>query len=382
MNKAGEGFYPERVKNNIERALIVGIDSNYEGNIVSPEESLDELEGLVRACGSEVVGRVIARQARPYPASYISKGKVEQIAEVCNEEDVDMVVFDVELSPRQVVNCEDAFGCKVLDRTQIILDIFARHATTGEGKIAVELAQLTYLMPRLVGKGTMLSRLGGGIGTRGPGETKLEADRRRIRSRISNLKKQIDLVDKRKSQARQVRRRRGVFQITLVGYTNSGKSTLLNALTGANVFVTDGYFSTLDTTTRKLHLDGKGDVVISDTVGFISKLPHTLVDAFKATLDIVREANLIIVVLDGTSKRIYEQADIVDGVLYELGAGDISRVVVINKIDMMMKDDVASKLTLFDGSIGISAKYGANLDILVNRIKGYLPDKRVYMHRL
>jgi GTP-binding protein HflX len=382
MNKAGEGFYPERVKNNIERALIVGIDSNYEGNIVSPEESLDELEGLVRACGSEVVGRVIARQARPYPASYISKGKVEQIAEVCNEEDVDMVVFDVELSPRQVVNCEDAFGCKVLDRTQIILDIFARHATTGEGKIAVELAQLTYLMPRLVGKGTMLSRLGGGIGTRGPGETKLEADRRRIRSRISNLKKQIDLVDKRKSQARQVRRRRGVFQITLVGYTNSGKSTLLNALTGANVFVTDGYFSTLDTTTRKLHLDGKGDVVISDTVGFISKLPHTLVDAFKATLDIVREANLIIVVLDGTSKRIYEQADIVDGVLYELGAGDISRVVVINKIDMMMKDDVASKLTLFDGSIGISAKYGANLSILVDRIKGYLPDKRVYMHRL
>jgi len=360
----------------IEKVLIVGIDSNYEGNITSPEESLDELGGLVSACGGEVVGRVVARQARPYPSTYISKGKVEQIAEVCREEDIDMVVFDVELSPRQVVNCEDAFGCKVLDRTQIILDIFARHATTKEGKIAVELAQLTYLLPQLVGKGKMLSRLGGGIGTRGPGETKLEVDRRRIRNRISNLKKQIELVDRRKGEARAKRRKSGVFQITLVGYTNSGKSTLLNALTGSDVFVTDGYFSTLDTTTRKLHLDGKGDVVISDTVGFISKLPHTLVDAFKATLDIVREADLIVVVLDGTSKKMYEQEEIVDGVLFELGAGDVPRVNVINKIDLMSRENLLSRLTSFENLIPISARFNQGLDKLKEIIFRRVPISR------
>ncbi|MGQ9706484.1 MAG: GTPase HflX [bacterium] len=377
-----EDFYKARVRGDIERALLVGIDSKYEGYIVRPEESLDELEGLVRACGGEVVGRIVARQERPYPATYISKGKVDEIAEVCEEEEIDLIVFDVELSPRQVVNCEDAFVCKVLDRTQIILDIFARNATTREGKIAVELAQLIYLMPRLVGKGTILSRLGGGIGTRGPGETKLETDRRRIKKRISNLKRQLDLVERRKSHARQIRKRKGVFQITLVGYTNSGKSTLLNALTGANVFVSDGYFSTLDTTTRKLFLDGKGDVVVSDTVGFISKLPHTLVSAFKATLDIVREADLIINVLNGMSKRIYEQADIVDCVLCELGAGEIPRIVVINKIDIMGRNEVLSKTSLFDGSIGISAKTGENLDILVQRIKCFMPDRSIYIQKL
>ncbi|RLC42451.1 MAG: GTPase HflX [Candidatus Coatesbacteria bacterium] len=359
-----------------ETAVIVGIDSPYEENIVSPEESLEELERLVRACGAVVLGRVMCRQKKPYPATYISSGKVNEITELCQEEGVDFVAFDVELSPRQVVNMEDAFDCKVLDRTQIILDIFARHASTMEGKIQVELAQLTYLLPRLVGKGKVLSRLGGGIGTRGPGETKLEVDRRRIRNRIAKLLNQIERVEKRKRYASSRRRRRGVFHITLVGYTNSGKSTLLNALTGAEVFVEEGYFSTLDTTTRRFYVEGAGDVVVSDTVGFISKLPHTLVDAFKATLDIVREADLIIIILDITDRRIFEQLDIVEGVLYELGAEEIPTIRVINKIDLMGREEIEARVSAFPDAVPISAKYGQGLSRLRDIIEGRVLSKQ------
>ncbi|MEW6230485.1 MAG: GTPase HflX, partial [Bacillota bacterium] len=264
----------------------------------NPNDSLDELASLVSAAGAGIANRILQRRDKPDPAFYVGKGKAEEIRRECEEKECDLVVFDNELTPAQGRNLKDVIGVRVIDRTQVILDIFARRARTKEGKLQVELAQLNYLLPRLTGKGTELSRLGGGIGTRGPGETKLETDRRRIRKRIQDLTEALARVRKQRALLRQARKDVPLPLVALVGYTNAGKSTLMNALTGSEVFVQDMLFATLDPTTRRLRLSNNEVVLLTDTVGFVSSLPHHLVAAFRATLEEVTEADLLLHVAD------------------------------------------------------------------------------------
>lgn len=362
-----------------QKILIVGIDSRYEGSTFDVDETLNELEGLCKTAGGEVVGRVVCKQNKPIPATYISKGKVMEISEMTSDEEIDLVVFDVELSPRQVKALEDSFNCGVLDRTNIILDIFALHASSAEGKIAVELAQLEYLLPRLMGMGEVMSNLGAGIGTRGPGETKLEARRRHIRRRISHLKDELENIMRQRKEGRKERTTSSIFKTALVGYTNSGKTTLLNALTGAKGYVRDEYFSTLDTKTRRLDANSHIDIVLTDTVGFISKLPHHLMETFNATLEEVSESDLIVVVLDGSSRYIVKKYQVVEEVLAELGAGEIPQVKVINKIDLLTEDTVENLTSRIPLSFPISAKEGLGLERLTDEVvkASYVGWKRV-----
>src|SRR5213592_4889131 len=306
-----------------------------ESAILVGNHALDELRELATSAGARVIDEVIQRRERPDPATFIGKGKVEELREQILIEGVDVVIFDEELSPSQTKNLEAVLEAKVVDRTGLILDIFARRARTKEGKLQVELAQLTYRLSRLAGYSAYLSRLGGGIGTRGPGETKLEMDRRQIRHRISTLKKDIEQIRKHRQLHRERRRRDQLPLVSLVGYTNAGKSTLFRALSKEDTLVSSRLFSTLDTLIRRIQLGGRFPVLISDTVGFIRKLPHQLVSAFRATLEEVVEADLILHAIDGSDPDHDEKRAVVLKVLEDIGAGNHPMLTVFNKMDLV-----------------------------------------------
>src|SRR5512132_565180 len=316
----------------VERAALVSVVTG-SSRRAAADVSLAELAGLAAAAGATVVLPPVQARPRPDPATFIGRGKVQSLAAACAEADIDVVICDNELTPAQLRHLEDELKCKVLDRTQLILDIFARRARTREGKRQVELAQLKYLLPRLAGSGTALSRLGGGIGTRGPGETKLESDRRRIRVRIQAIQREIDQVRQRRSQLRERRHKQSVPTVALVGYTNAGKTTLFNRLADETAAASNALFVTLDPLVRRVRLPDNRELLVSDTVGFIDRLPHALIAAFGATLEEVAEADLILHVIDaGTSER-ERQISAVHNVLEEVGASGVPTVAVYNKVD-------------------------------------------------
>jgi GTP-binding protein HflX len=317
-----------------ERAALVGLFKDSARHF-DPEHALDELAGLADAAGADVVLRVQQERAKPDPATFLGSGKVQTLAAACAETRADVVIFDNELSPAQLRNLEQALDRPVVDRTQLILDIFARRARTREGKLQVELAQLKYMMPRLVGSSAALSRLGGGIGTRGPGETKLETDRRRIRHRISVLSKEIDTVRNRRSQLRERRQKAAVPVVALVGYTNAGKTTLFNSLTGDEAVASNALFVTLDPLVRRVKLPDRRELLVSDTVGFIDRLPHSLVAAFRATLEEVAEADLLLHVIDASAPDRDRHVAAVQSVLAEVDADRVPTIEVFNKCDRL-----------------------------------------------
>ena len=340
------------------------------------EESLAEMRRLAWTAGAEVACTMVQRRAVPCPATLIGAGKVEQIARAVGELEANLVVFDSELSPTQGSKLQKALGVKVLDRTQLILDIFAQRARTNEGKHQVELAQLQYILPRLTGRGVEMARLGGGIGTRGPGEQKLEVDRRVIRKRIDRLRSDLDEIRRHRQTQRKRRMEGAVGTVALVGYTNAGKSSLLNALTQAGVFVEDKLFATLDPTSRRCDLPGGGQVVMTDTVGFIRKLPHGLVAAFRATLEEVNEADLILLVSDVSHEGVDEQVGAVMGVLEEIGVTDKPLIRVYNKIDAADEDSVREKLNQPGESFAVSALTREGLPDLLTRIERFFANAR------
>lgn len=355
----------------MEKALLVTIKLEGEDDAWTLEDTAAELEELVESAGVEVVDNIFCQRDKPTPNFFIGRGKVEEIAALCGELEADAVIFSQDLSGTQQRNLEDVIAKKTIDRTQLILDIFARHAKSPEGKTQVELAQLQYLLPRLTGKGVILSRLGGGIGTRGPGEQKLEVDRRRIRKKIDRLKDDLRQIALHRRNLRKRRQENAVPQVALVGYTNAGKSTLLNALTGAAQPVADSLFTTLDPLSRHFELANGERIVISDTVGFLNDLPHHLIEAFKATLEEVVQADLLIHVLDVSNPLLHEHARAVTAVLKELGAEEKAMVTALNKIDLLEDEPWLERLRSdFINPVFISAKLGKNLDQLLERIQG------------
>jgi GTP-binding protein HflX len=354
-----------------ERAALVGLFSRPSRQF-DPEHSLDELAGLASAAGASVVLRVLQDRPKPDPATFLGSGKLSSLVASCEELRADIVIFDNELSPAQLRNLEQALDRKVLDRTQLILDIFARRARTREGKLQVELAQLKYLLPRLVGASTALSRLGGGIGTRGPGETKLETDRRRIRHRISMLSKDIDVVRRRRAQLRERRHKAAVPTVALVGYTNAGKTTLFNALTGDAAVASDALFVTLDPLVRKVRLRDRRELLVSDTVGFIERLPHSLVAAFRATLEEVAGSDLLVHVIDASNAERERQMEAVRSVLAEVGADDVPMLEVFNKGDKLDNGERLRLMAIYPGAIVASALTGAGRDELIAAIEARL----------
>ncbi|MFZ3063584.1 MAG: GTPase HflX [Actinomycetota bacterium] len=358
------------------------------------EESLRELEQLAITAGAEVVDKIIQERDKPHPRTFIGPGKAQEIQNVANNLGVNLVPFNHDLSPSQQRNLEDIISCKILDRTALILDIFAQRAHSREGALQVELAQGVYLLPRLKGRGIELSRLGGGIGTRGPGETKLEVDRRRIQQRISHLRKDLEHIRKSRLTQRKKRKKTGVFTVSMVGYTNAGKSTLLNTLTHADVFVENKLFATLDPTTRRLVLPNKQTVVISDIVGFIKNLPHQLIAAFGSTLDSIREADLLLHIVDVSHPNFREQMKAVEEVMSEIGVAEKNRVNLFNKVDRVSEIEIARLKREFPKGIFVSALKGENIEDLINEIKDraskglirvhlYIPvDKRRLLERI
>lgn len=353
-----------------ERAFLVGAEFRSRDAEVSVTECLEELGELAGTAGATIVGSDSQRLDKPHAATFIGAGKAEDIAAQCKEAKVDTVIFDDELSAAQARNLEELFGCKILDRTNLILDIFAGRARTKEGKLQVELAQLRYLLPRLTRYWTHLSRQKGGIGMRGgEGESQLEVDRRKIGERIDKLERELNTVRKQRNTQRKGRRRNQWPLASLVGYTNAGKSTLFNSLTGAEVLQEDKLFATLDPTTRRLRLPTNQNVLLSDTVGFIRKLPHRLVDAFKATLEEVVEADLLLHVVDVSHPHAEHHIDSVNSVLEEIDAGDKPTLLVFNKIDCLERtEDARHWLARFDNSIAVSAKTGENFDALFSEL--------------
>ncbi len=363
----------------------IGVPGKSKGKPSIPEfdadESLAELRTLAESAGATVVGEILQRRDRPDPATLIGAGKLEEIAGAAASANADVLLFDHDLSPSQQRNIEKIIQRRVIDRTQLILDIFARHARTREGQLQVELAQLHYMLPRLAGRGIEMSQLGGGIGTRGPGETKLETDRRKIARRVRNVEGQIENVRRIRTQQRQRRESAPVATVALVGYTNAGKSTLFNALTQAKVLESSRMFATLDPTIRGVVLPSKRKVLMSDTVGFIRNLPHTLVSAFRATLEEVQRASLILQVSDASSKLSAEQDAQVEIVLKELEAEKKPRLRVMNKIDLL-DDEVAKSLqadAMREGSntVYVSAAEGTGLDKLLDRIDAMIEEDPV-----
>jgi GTP-binding protein HflX len=347
-----------------QRALLVGTGVGTR-NVADAEASLQELALLTDTAGADPVETVLQRRDRPDPATYVGAGKAEELHELAEALDIDVVVFDDELTPAQQRNLEKLFERDVVDRVALILDIFAQHATSQEGMVQVELAQYRYLLPRLRGRGSELSQQAGGIGTRrGPGETKLEIDRRRIQQRITKLEQDLKRLGKTRATQRKARRRNAISTIALVGYTNAGKSTLLNRITAAAVLVEDRLFSTLDATTRRLRLPGGETVLCSDTVGFVRRLPHQLVEAFRSTLEEVVEADLLLHVVDGTAPDAEGQIDAVRTVLAEIGAGDLPELLVVNKIDAAEPARVAELMSI-GGDVAVSAATGDGIAELI-----------------
>ena len=352
-----------------ESALLVGVDS---GDF-DCEESLSELAELAKTAGAEVQAKVTQKREKPDAATYIGRGRLEEIKDFCRDNETDLLIFDTELTPSQQRNIEDITGIRVIDRTELILDIFAARARSGEGKLQVELAQLKYSLPRLGGKGTSLSRLGGGIGTRGPGETKLETDRRHIRRRIKSLEDDLEALSKRRRIARARREKDGTQTVAIVGYTNAGKSTLMNTLTQAGVLAEDKLFATLDPTARALTLPDGRRVMLIDTVGFIRRLPHGLVEAFKSTLEEAATATLILNVCDASSPECAEHLDVTNRLLDELGCSGKPIIAVFNKCDVA--PDIGW-LSAGLRSVKISALSGEGLDLLLEEIVKALPPTR------
>ena len=346
---------PNDTQEEKERAFLVGLDS---------EESLEELARLADTAGAVVVGRMLQKKSRPDTATYIGSGKADELSLEAQAREADLVIVDDELTGVQTRNLEEILrGVKVLDRTSLILDIFAQRAQSREGRLQVELAQMAYQLPRLTGHGVSMSRLGGGIGTRGPGETRLELDRRRIRRRMSDLRREIEELGSQRGLRRSRREKNRVPVVALVGYTNAGKSTLLNTLSGAGVLAEDKLFATLDPVVRTVKFPTGGEFLLVDTVGFISKLPHALVDAFHSTLEEALLADSLVIVSDGASPEMARQHDVVLEVLASLGAGDQPRIDVINKVDLM------EKTPEWPGAIPISAKTGEGIEALLEEIK-------------
>lgn len=361
----------------MERALTVTVDFGRR-EAWTAEERSGEIAELASSALAKVIRNEIVRRHEPTPAYFIGSGKAEELGALCREDKIDVVIFNNELSPSQQKNLEKTIGARVIDRTQLILHIFARRARSNEGKLQVELAQLSYLLPRLVGKGVEMSRTGGGIGTSGPGEQKLEVDRRRIRDRVAKIKRDLAGMEKRRGMMRSHRARRALATIALVGYTNVGKSTLLNALTESDVIVRDKLFATLDPTIRKFVLPNRQKVLFIDTVGFIKDLPHNLVEAFKATLEEVVEADLLVHVVDASHPKAVEQADAVYEVLTEIGAADKNVVTVLNKTDTVQGRAAMGLLSgKFDNPIAISALKKSGFNELIERIADETKDSAV-----
>jgi GTP-binding protein HflX len=362
-----------------ERVFLVAVELPSEDPLWSVDDSLEELASLARTAGAEVVGTLTQRLRHPDATHYVGKGRAQELAQLRDELDLDLIVFDDELSPSQQRNLERITETRVIDRTALILDIFAQHARTREGQLQVELAQLEYRLPRLAGRGQALSRVGGGsrgsggggvggaIGVRGPGETKLEEDRRRIRARISDLRRDLEAVQRQRAQQRRQRTAQAIPVVAIVGYTNAGKSTLFNALTAAGVVVENKLFATLDPTTRHLTLPSHQEALLTDTVGFIQKLPTGLIAAFRATLEEVVEADVLLEVVDITHANAIEQSQTVSDVLAELGAADKPRVTALNKVDLL-PDAAGVDVNLFPNAVLVSAATGRNLEALLVRI--------------
>ncbi|MEY2423551.1 MAG: GTPase [Acidimicrobiaceae bacterium] len=356
-----------------EKLVLVGVALGGD-HMDDVESSLDELSQLVDTAGADEVARVVQRRDRPDPATYVGKGKVDELREVSLSVDSDTVVFDNELTPAQQFNLEKLLGRTAIDRTAVILDIFAQNAHSQEGKAQVELALLQYRLPRLRGKGTKLSQQAGGmsagaarIGSRGPGETQLEVDRRRLVRRIHKLESELKTIGKHRDTQRKSRRRSQLAHVVIVGYTNAGKSTLLNRLTDAGVLVEDRLFATLDATTRRLALPGGEPVLVTDTVGFVRKLPHQLVEAFKSTLDVAAEADLLVHIVDSSAAEPEMQIDAVHAVLTEIGGNDVPELLAFNKADIAPAD--AERLAArYPGSVAISANNGVGLDELLRAV--------------
>lgn len=362
-----------------EKVILVGVEDN---SGIPMTQSLDELAELTNTAGALVVGRVIQNRESRHPGTYIGKGKIEEVAQLIEATGADGIICDDELTPAQMANLSDALGAKVMDRTLLILDIFAGRASTSEGKIQVELAQLRYRSTRLTGQGTALSRLGGGIGTRGPGEKKLEMDRRLIKTRISQLKKELDEVIRHREVARTQRSKNAVPVAAIVGYTNAGKSTLLNYLTGAGVLEEDQLFATLDPTTRQKTMESGQKVLLTDTVGFIHKLPHHLINAFRSTLEEAKYADMIIHVVDASNPQMEQQMRVVYETLDNLGVKDKTIITAFNKTD---KIDPAMKILLRDAkadkNVFISAKTGEGTDTLLEIIEEILRASKIYIEQ-
>lgn len=352
-----------------EKAVLIAVDTGeYDCDI-----SLDELEELAETAGAEVVGRMSQKRDKPDSGTFLGSGRLEELGDFCKNNEVDLVIADSEIAPAQLRNIEKATDVRVIDRTTLILDIFAERARSNEGKLQVELAQLRYSLPRLMGQGTKLSRLGGGIGTRGPGETKLESDRRHIRRRIKALEDEFDALEKRRSLARARREKDGVETVVIVGYTNAGKSTLMNTLTEAGVLAQDKLFATLDPTSRALVLPDGRRVMLIDTVGFIRRLPHHLVEAFKSTLEEAVCAKVILNVCDASDPECAEHLKVTNDLLEELGCSGKPIIPVFNKCDLPQADEAAMRLP---GAVNISALEGKGLDELLDAVAKALPPTR------
>ncbi len=352
-----------------EKAVLAEVISS--GAALSAcETELDELEGLLTTAGGEAVARLVQIKDNPDPGTYLGSGKVEELRELCEREEIELVIFNSELSPSQIRNLEDATGARVIDRTMLILDIFALHAQSAEGKLQVELAQLRYSAPRLIGKGAALSRQEGRIGTRGPGESKLESDRRYLKRRAAALEERLEKMTQTRTTMRAARSKSDVPKAAIVGYTNAGKSTLLNYLTDAGVLAENKLFATLDPTTRRLTLPDGKDILLTDTVGFIRRLPHHLIKAFRSTLEEAALADLLLIVVDASDQEWREQLQVTENLLLELGAGDLPRIIVFNKCDLLPEEERPKEET--GERVFLSAKSGEGVDLLLQTISELL----------